>query len=96
MNDDFNTSKALGQIFEFISEVNSYDDLSVQSKTEARDLVIELMGVFGIFFDKYEDKSNNSEGLNQIAEKFNIQIDNPDNVEQAILDARTQARADKN
>ncbi len=54
MDDDFNTCKALGEVFELIADVNGRTADGVLSREDAaavegvRDLVVELMGVFGI------------------------------------------------
>ena len=92
MDDDFNTSKALGHIFEFISQVNSADNLSVQAKTDAKNLVVELINVFGISFD--EDANDDKSSLEKIAKDLGIEVQG--DVAQSILDARSVARAEKN
>lgn len=94
MDDDFNTSKALGHIFGFITEVNSIDNLSVQSKTEIRNLVFELMGVFGITFVGDAEGSKGCEALDKIASDLGIAVEG--DAAQSILDARANARAEKN
>lgn len=54
MDDDFNTCKALGEIFDFIAELNTWTTGKTISLSDvapvraARDLIEELMGVFGI------------------------------------------------
>ena len=54
MDDDFNTCKALGEVFDFIADVNAQTagktlSLSdVPPVRDARALIVELMGVFGI------------------------------------------------
>lgn len=54
MDDDFNTCKALGEVFELIADVNGRTADGVLSREDAaavqgvRDLVVELLGVFGI------------------------------------------------
>lgn len=68
MDDDFNTCKALGEIFDFIAEVNSQTtnktiSLSdVPSVRAARDLLKELMGVFGIEVAEDADADVRSQG----------------------------------
>ena len=54
MDDDFNTCKALGEVFELVADVNGRTADGALSREDAaavqgvRDLVVELMGVFGI------------------------------------------------
>ena len=54
MDDDFNTCKALGEVFELIADVNGRTADGVLSREDVaavegvRDLVVELMSVFGI------------------------------------------------
>ncbi|ROT90248.1 cysteine--tRNA ligase [Gordonibacter urolithinfaciens] len=54
MDDDFNTCKALGEVFDFIADVNAQaagKTLSLSDVPPVRDaraLIVELMGVFGI------------------------------------------------
>ena len=54
MDDDFNTCKALGEVFDFIADVNAQTagkTLSLSDVPPVRDvraLIVELMGVFGI------------------------------------------------
>lgn len=54
MDDDFNTCKALGEVFDFIADVNaqtagkSISVSDVPAVRDARELIVELMGVFGI------------------------------------------------
>ena len=94
MDDDFNTSKALGHIFEFITAINSNKNLSVEAKTQARDLVLELIGVFGISFSDDSSSSNKEEILNKVASDLGIEIST--NAEEEILSVRADARKEKN
>lgn len=94
MDDDFNTSKALGHIFEFITAINSNKNLSVEAKTQARDLVLELISVFGISFSDDSNSSNKEEILNKVASDLDIEIST--NAEEAILSVRADARKEKN
>lgn len=99
MNDDFNTSLALAEIFELVGAVNfAIADSEIDSKTsqsvkDATNTIIELLGVFGIEFSN--DNSNNNDVLIEVAEKLNIDYSASDDVAQAILDARANARANK-
>lgn len=92
--DDFNTSKALGEIFAFINDVNSNKNLSKVAKQKARDLVVQYMNVFGIEFEK---SINYPDEILDIANKF-ASYDGEDKqaAVDAILQSRAQARKDKN
>ncbi|WP_416241734.1 DALR domain-containing protein [Eggerthella sinensis] len=54
MDDDFNTCKALGEVFDFVAEVNgqtadkTISITDVPAVREARTAIVELMGVLGI------------------------------------------------
>ena len=54
MDDDFNSPKALGQLFDFVASANSLvagkalSTEDAQAARQMRDLIVELMGVFGI------------------------------------------------
>lgn len=97
MDDDFNTSKALAEIFELVGQIytlvgeDAVDAKTANSLSAARDLLAELLGVFGIVFS--ENKEENSEALVEIAKK--LDIDPGDDAAQAILDVRSEARKNK-
>lgn len=96
MDDDFNTSLALAEIFELVGTVNSaignsdVDKTTEKSVQSARDLIAELMGVFGIEFSTDQKDSSTFEKL---AKKLNIDING--DAEASILKVRTEARANK-
>ena len=54
MDDDFNSPKGLGNLFDFVTEVNTLvvgkqlSAADVESAQKMRDLIVELMGVFGV------------------------------------------------
>ena len=64
MDDDFNTCKALGEVFDFIADVNAQTagktlSLSdVPPVRDARALIVELMGVFGIDVEAAADAAD--------------------------------------
>lgn len=97
MDDDFNTSKALAEIFELVGQIytlvgeDAVDAKTAKSLSAARDLLAELLGVFGIEFS--ENKEENSEALVEIAKK--LDIDPGSDAAQAILDVRSEARKNK-
>ena len=93
MDDDFNTSKALGEIFAFIGKVNSQSDLSLEAKRSAKSCVEELISVFGIELEKKVEYPAELVGLaNNLA---NYAGDNLEEAAEAILVARADARKNK-
>lgn len=97
MDDDFNTSKALAEIFELVGQIytlvgeDAVDAKTAKSLSAARDILAELLGVFGIEFS--ENKEENSEALVEIAKKLDIEPGS--DAAQAILDVRSEARKNK-
>ena len=97
MDDDFNTSKALAEIFELVGQIytlvgeDAVDAKTAKSLSAARDLLAELLGVFGIEFS--ENKEENSEALVEIAKKLDIEPGS--DAAQAILNVRSEARKNK-
>ena len=97
MDDDFNTSLALAEIFELVGVINTEIGKSEINKDtapaieKAKALITELMGVFGIEFSADEKDSGEFEAL---AEKLGIEIKG--DAEKSILDERSEARANKN
>lgn len=105
MDDDFNTCKALGEVFDFVAEVNgqvadktiSLSD--VPAVREARGIIVELMGVFGI---DVEASANASSAGGYPVEVVALAADvagyeGADTAEavEALLAARADARASK-
>jgi cysteinyl-tRNA synthetase len=52
MDDDFNAPKALAVIHEFITEINSSLDNKKEILLEAKEVLLELLGVLGLDFSK--------------------------------------------
>ncbi|MDO5328679.1 MAG: cysteine--tRNA ligase [Coriobacteriia bacterium] len=94
MDDDFNTSKALGEIFAFIAEINSTDNLSNASKQAAVNIIKELMDAFGV---ELEQQVNYPDEVIELAAKY-ADFKGNDKTEaiEAILQARAEARQNKN
>ena len=84
MDDDFNSSKALGDVFDFVGEANTLvagktlSAADAQAVRPVRDLIVELMGVFGV---DLEADAGEGDGV-------------PAEVEE-LLAMRTEARAAK-
>ncbi len=108
MDDDFNTSKALGTIFDFIGKKNAEiggSALSVRdvaSAQEIRDLIMELMGVFGLQMDKLvagdepqESDAFPPEIVTLAAEVAGYEGSDGAEAVDALLAARAEARAAK-
>jgi cysteinyl-tRNA synthetase len=54
MDDDFNNPRALAAIYEFIKKINSSLDNKKEILINARETLLELLGVFGLDFTKKE------------------------------------------
>ena len=80
MDDDFNTPKALAAIHEFIKQINSSLDNKKEILHEARDTLIELLGVLGLDFTK--KKGIDDAKINELME--------------LIINVRETARKEKN
>lgn len=107
MDDDFNTCKALGEVFDFMADVNA----QVAGKTislsdvppvrDARELIVELMGVFGIdAAADAADAGNAGDAYPQEVVALAADIASYGGSDataavEALLAARTEARASK-
>jgi cysteinyl-tRNA synthetase len=108
MDDDFNTPKALGCVFDFVSSVNAMLDgkqLSADDKEIAQALrsqIVELVTVFGIDFDAAlaaGDESDDAypvEFLALAAEVAGYEGADGEEAATALIEARAAARAQKN
>ena len=106
MDDDFNSPKALGVVFDFVTEANAFvagKELSgadVIAAREMRDLIIELMGVFGVDVEaaigaQSSDSAYPQEVLAIAADLASYTGDDSADAMQALLEARASARAAK-
>ena len=105
MDDDFNTCKALGEVFDFIADVNAQTagktlSLSdVPPVRDARALVVELMGVFGIDVEAAADacavNGYPDEVLSLAADIAGYEGSDAVEAVDALLAARADARAAK-
>ncbi|MFX0006437.1 MAG: cysteine--tRNA ligase [Promethearchaeota archaeon] len=80
MDDDFNNPKALAAIYEFIKKINSSLDNKKELLNQAKEILLELLGIFGLDFTKFEVGSD---------VKLNELMD-------IVIDIREQARKEKN
>lgn len=104
MDDDFNSPKAIGQLFDFVAAANGL----VAGKTisaedakpveEVRDLIIELVGVFGIDLDAADAAGSAypTEVVGLAKELAGFEGSDAEEAVQALLDARAKARSEKN
>ena len=107
MDDDFNTPKALGSVFEFVSTANALLDgkqLSAADKTIAiamRDQIIESLSVLGIDMQaalsaKEDDAESYPAELLSLAQEIaGYAGDNGEEAAAALIAARADARAQK-
>lgn len=106
MDDDFNSPKALGEVFDFVAKANTL----VAGKTlsaadaklvgEVRDLIVELIGVFGVDLtaagaEEASDSGYPAEVVVLAAELAGFDGTDAEAAVQALLDARAAARAAK-
>ena len=106
MDDDFNSPKALGEVFDFVAKANTL----VAGKTlsaadaklvgEVRDLIVELIGVFGVDLtatgaEEASDSGYPAEVVDLAAELAGFDGTDAEAAVQALLDARAAARAAK-
>ena len=107
MDDDFNSPKALGQLFDFVASANSLvagkalSAEDAQAARQMRDLIVELMGVFGIDVEATLAAAQGDDGypVEVVAlaqELAGFAGDSPADAVQALLDARAAARKEKN
>ena len=105
MDDDINTSKALGAVFDFVAQANTLvanktiGDPDVPAVEAVKALIVELMGVFGIdFATSAEDAGSGypAEVVPLAAELAGFAGADPAEAIDALLAARADARAAKN
>ena len=103
MDDDFNTAGALGCLFSFVNDLNAQvanrtiSTADAGAVTEARDAVIELLGVLGIQAEGKEEGASGfpAETVELAARLAGYAGDNAAEAAQALLDARATARKAK-
>ena len=103
MDDDFNSSKALGDVFDFVGSANALVAGKTLSAADAdavrpiRDAIVELMGVFGVDLSAQpETAAYPVEVLAIAAEIAGFTGDDTAAAIDALLEARASARAEKN
>ena len=105
MDDDFNAPEALGCVFTLVGELNSsvagktLSQSDADAVTAARDAIVDLMGCFGIDVVAAAGDESNAypdEVLGLAADIAGYDGASKADAVQALLDARAQARKDKN
>lgn len=104
MDDDFNTAGGLGVIFTFVGELNaalgdktvSLADVPVLR--QVRDVICELMNVFGIDLEQKDEAAGDfpAEVVDLAAELAGYAGSDAHEAVDALLEARTKARSEKN
>jgi cysteinyl-tRNA synthetase len=100
MDDDFNTARALGVIFELVKELNTYLDeqetfatpASAMIVSQGRDLLLKLSRVLGMFSPEAGEAEKIITGEGG---EHREGLPTPDNLIDLLLDVRTKARARK-
>lgn len=106
MDDDFNSPKALGELFDFVAAGNTMCASKTISSADAapvtamRDLIVELMGVFGIDLEALVSDGGAGgsyplEVVGLAADLANYSGNVPEEAVEALLAARAEARAAK-
>ena len=107
MDDDFNSPKALGEIFDFVANVNALvagktlANEDVEDARLLRDSITEFMGVLGVDVDAAIERENSgsaypAEVVSLAAELAGFGGSDPAEAVDALLAARAEARASKN
>ena len=107
MDDDFNSPKALGEIFDFVASANALvagktlAQADVEAASSLRDLIVELVGVLGVDVDDALARESAGsaypvEVVALAAELAGFAGDDPAAAVNALLEARAEARKAKN
>jgi len=102
MDDDFNAPAALGEIFSLVGDVNaavadkSLAAADVESVSEARSCIVELMDVLGVSVAEEAGESYPVEVVALAAEIAGFEGSDPAEAVEALLEARASARKEKN
>ena len=107
MDDDMNTPKALGELFDFVTNANALvagktlNGADAEAARSMRDLIVELLGVFGIdvealLAEKAEGNAYPAEVVDLAAELAGFDGTDAQAAIEALLQARADARAQKN
>ena len=106
MDDDFNSPKALGEVFDFVARANSLtagkklSSADVTAASSLRDVIVELVAVFGIDIDSMLVSGDDASGypleVVTLADELAGYVgDDAAAAVEALLAARAEARAAK-
>ena len=107
MDDDFNTCKALGEIFDFVADVNARTAGKTLAITDvpfvrdARALVVDLLGVLGVDVEAAAQEAEGTDGaypaevVGLAAEMAGYEGEDAAEAVDALLAVRSKARAAK-
>jgi len=93
MNDDLNTPKFLGEIFEKINNLNNFSEDEEKNLKETIKFIFEILG---FSFDIKDSVKINHDELSKFFNTFQINYDNLDQAMEEFLAKREKLRSDKN
>ena len=93
MNDDLNTPKFLGEVFE---KIKTMKELSHQDEKKLKETIKYIFEVLGFNFENIEQIEISNEKLNSFFNKFNISYQNIDQAMDEYLIQREEFRKNKN
>ena len=93
MNDDLNTPKFLGEVFEKINKIN---DLNDQKEQEFKETLKYIFEILGFTFDVKEKIQISNEDLKNFFSKFQITFTSIEQAMKEYLSKREEYRKNKN
>ena len=93
MNDDLNTPKFLGEIFE---KINNSSKLSKEEEKKLKETIKFIFEILGFNFDVKDNLTINHEDLSKFFSEFQINYDNLDQAMDEFLAKREKFRSNKN
>ena len=93
MNDDLNTPKFLGEIFE---KINNSSKLSKEEEKKLKETIKFIFEILGFNFDVKDNFTINHEDLSKFFSEFQINYDNLDQAMDEFLAKREKYRRNKN
>ena len=93
MNDDLNTPKFLGEIFE---KINNSSKLSKEEEKKLKETIKFIFEILGFNFDVKDNLTINHENLSKFFSEFQINYDNLDQAMDEFLAKREKYRRNKN
>ena len=93
MNDDLNSPKFLGEIFEKINNLSNFDEDEEKNLKETIKFIFEVLG---FNFDIQDSKKINHEDFSKFFNAFEIKYDNLEQAMEEFLTKREKFRSEKN